>query len=54
LGVIQYGSPTLQLLLGLVLFGESFDTGRLIGYGWVWLGVALYFSGILQTGKKAV
>ena len=35
LGVIQYGSPTLQLLLGLVLFGESFDTGRLIGYGWV-------------------
>ncbi|MDO4905867.1 MAG: EamA family transporter RarD [Lautropia sp.] len=42
LGMLQYGSPTLQLILGLLVFGEQFSLPRLIGYGWVWAGVAIY------------
>lgn len=46
LGMIQYGSPTLQMLLGLWLFGEAFNLNRFIGYVWVWAGVALFVFGI--------
>ena len=54
LGIIQYVSPTIQFLLGLFLFGEAFDVSRFIGYGWVWLGVAVYLFGIWhqQRGKR--
>ena len=44
--MIQYGSPTLQMLLGLWLFGEAFNLNRFIGYVWVWAGVALFVFGI--------
>lgn len=44
LGMIQYGSPTIQILTGLWLFGETFDTHRFIGYLWVWSGVAIYLT----------
>ena len=46
LGMIQYGAPTLQMLLGLWLFGEAFNLNRFIGYVWVWAGVALFVFGI--------
>lgn len=52
LGIIQYVSPTIQLILGLTLFGEKFDLNRFIGYAWVWLGVVLYLFGIWQVRRK--
>ena len=54
LGIIQYGSPTIQFLLGLFVFGETFDRIRFLGYILVWIGVALYVSGLLQNRQKAV
>ncbi|MFC3873742.1 EamA family transporter RarD [Neisseria musculi] len=53
LGMLQYFSPVLQLAAGLLLFGETFDTGRLIGYGWVWLGVALYLAAAWRQHRAA-
>ena len=53
LGIIQYVSPTCQLLLGLLLFDEAFDWTRFVGYLWVWFGVAVYLFGIWrQQGKR--
>ena len=52
LGIIQYVSPTIQFLLGLFLFGEAFDVSRFIGYGWVWLGVAVYLFGIWHQQRS--
>lgn len=52
LGMLQYFSPTLQLVLGLVLFNEQFSLQRLIGYGWVWAGVALFFGGMLLHTRQ--
>ena len=52
LGIIQYVSPTIQFLLGLFLFGEAFDLSRFIGYGWVWLGVAVYLFGIWHQQRS--
>lgn len=51
MGMIQYVSPTMQFLLGLIVFRESFDVHRFIGYGLVWLAVAVYVAGSLNKSK---
>lgn len=53
LGMIQYMSPTMQFLLGLLVFHESFQFSRFIGYVWVWGGVTLYLIGILVAQRTA-
>ena len=45
LGILQNLSPTTQLLLGLA-FGEQLSGARLMGYGLVWLGVAVFLYGV--------
>ncbi|WP_394777911.1 EamA family transporter RarD [Undibacterium sp.] len=42
LGLLQYISPTLQLILGVWLFKESFDGERLIGFVAIWAALAVY------------
>lgn len=41
LGLVQYISPTIQLLLGVWLFHEPFSSSRLIGFGFIWAALAL-------------
>ncbi|WP_189532812.1 EamA family transporter RarD [Paludibacterium paludis] len=42
LGLVQYISPTMQLLLGVLLFGEPFGGDRLAGFAFIWAGLLLY------------
>jgi chloramphenicol-sensitive protein RarD len=42
LGLIQYITPSLQLLIGVVIYGEFFGHDQLIGYGAIWAALALY------------
>lgn len=53
-GVLQYLSPTMQFLLGWLVFHEPFDGDRFIGYLWVWAGVVLFLwqSWARQKGQK--
>ncbi len=41
-GVLQYLAPSLQLLLGVLAFGEPFDQAKLAGFALIWLSVLLY------------
>ncbi len=41
LGMVQYLSPTLQLVLGMWFFHEPFDGGRLIGFAFIWSALAI-------------
>lgn len=41
-GVLQYIAPTLQLIVGVMVYGEILDGDRLIGFGFVWIALALY------------
>ena len=52
LGMLQYGSPTLQLVIGLVIFGEQFSPQRLIGYAWVWIGVAVFIASMVLRNRR--
>jgi chloramphenicol-sensitive protein RarD len=42
LGILQFIVPTIQLLIGVFLYGEDFSTARLIGFGLVWSAVVIY------------
>ena len=42
LGLLQYISPTTQLLLGIWLFHEPFDARRGLGFVLIWAGLLLY------------
>jgi chloramphenicol-sensitive protein RarD len=42
LGLIQYVTPMLQLLIGVAIYREPFGGPELIGYGAIWLALAVY------------
>lgn len=42
LGIIQYLAPTLQFLLGVLLYGEPLGRTQLVGYGLVWGALILF------------
>jgi len=55
LGVLQYVNPTMQFLLGVVIFKEPFDQHRLIGFCAVWAGLILYgVEGFLTKRRQIV
>ncbi len=42
LGLLQYLTPVLQFLLGLLLFGEDMPVGRWIGFILVWIALSIF------------
>jgi chloramphenicol-sensitive protein RarD len=42
LGLIQYVTPSLQLLIGVLIYREPFGEAQLIGYGAIWIALAVY------------
>jgi chloramphenicol-sensitive protein RarD len=42
LGLLQYLSPTLQFLLGVLLFQEAFSAERLVGFVLIWTALLLF------------
>jgi chloramphenicol-sensitive protein RarD len=42
IGLMQYISPTLQLLIGVLILGESFGHERAIGFAAIWSGLLLF------------
>ena len=47
LGLIQYVTPTLQLLTGVLVYQEPFGAVRAVGYGAIWIALTLYsFEGL--------
>ena len=41
-GILQYIAPTLQFLLGVLVYGEPFTHTQLIGFGIVWVALILF------------
>jgi chloramphenicol-sensitive protein RarD len=55
LGLLQYLSPTIQFLLGVWLFHESFTGERLVGFALIWAALALYAAeGLHHRGRAAL
>lgn len=41
-GLLQYIAPTLQFLIGVLVYKEPFDLTRLIGFAMVWLALIIF------------
>lgn len=53
LGVLQYIAPTLQLICGVWILGESFGRDRAVGFGFIWLALALFiWDGVWRSRKR--
>lgn len=53
IGLIQYIGPTLQLLLGVFLYGEPFEQTRAIGFGLIWMALIVYAGdGLLRARRR--
>jgi chloramphenicol-sensitive protein RarD len=42
LGFLQYFSPTLQFLCAVVVIGEELRSAQLVGFVWIWAGLAVF------------
>jgi chloramphenicol-sensitive protein RarD len=45
LGLAQYIAPTLQFLLGVVVYGEPFTLAQMVGFVLIWAALAIYSIG---------
>lgn len=50
-GLLQYLGPTLQLLLGVFVFGETFGPGRAVGFVFIWTALAVYAADGLRRRR---
>jgi chloramphenicol-sensitive protein RarD len=53
LGVIQYISPTMQFLLGVLVFDEPFSAMRLAGFSFIWVALLIYTVDGLRRSTAA-
>jgi chloramphenicol-sensitive protein RarD len=42
-GILQYIAPTLQFLAGVLIYKESFDQSRIVGFSLVWLALIIFW-----------
>ena len=54
-GILQYIAPTLQFLLGVLIYGEDLTETRVIGFSIIWTALLIYFlEGIVVGRKRAI
>ena len=54
LGLLQYVTPTLQFLLGVLVYGEPFTPARMVGFALIWAALLLYsLEGIVVRRRTA-
>jgi chloramphenicol-sensitive protein RarD len=52
IGLLQFMTPVLQLLCGVVLLGERVPPSRWVGFGVVWLALVLLSWDSLRTARR--
>lgn len=54
LGLLQYVGPTLQFLLGVLVFHEPFPRARAVGFVLIWSALAIYAADGLWRNRRLV
>jgi chloramphenicol-sensitive protein RarD len=52
IGVLQFIAPTLQMVCGLVVFDETLDPHRAVGFVLIWIGLLVYIANALWQSRK--
>ena len=52
IGLLQYVAPTMQFLIGVLVFHETFDRDRAIGFAFIWIALAIFaVDGFLRARR---
>ena len=51
-GLLQYVAPSLQLLIGVLVFKEAFDATRAVGFAAIWAGLVIFASDGLWRARR--
>ena len=51
IGVIQFIAPSLQLVCGLLVFREPFESARATGFVLIWIGLLIYAANALWRAR---
>jgi chloramphenicol-sensitive protein RarD len=54
LGLLQYIAPTLQFLVGVLLYGEEFSHQRMIGFSIIWLALVVFSLSSLIERRRVL
>jgi chloramphenicol-sensitive protein RarD len=54
IGLLQYIAPTIQFLIGVLLYKEPFDHAHLIGFGIVWIALIIFWVENLMANRLPV
>ena len=54
LGLLQYLAPTVQFLLGLLVYHEAVDTGRWQAFAVIWAGLILYTADSFWVQRRRI
>lgn len=53
-GILQYIHPTLQFLIGVLIYHEAFNQTDLVGYTFVWAALLLFWLEGILNKRKAI
>ena len=53
MGFIQYLSPSLQLLIGVIIFGEPFTPSHVVCFSCIWVGLILFSVDAVVRNRKS-
>jgi chloramphenicol-sensitive protein RarD len=52
LGILQYLTPTLQFLVAVVGFGESFSSPQIISFACIWTAIGIYTADSFRAARQ--
>jgi chloramphenicol-sensitive protein RarD len=52
IGVIQYLSPTLSLVVAVLVYGEPFEAKHQVSFGLIWIGLAIYVADAVRMAAR--
>jgi len=53
IGFIQYLNPTIQLLVAILIFGETVSFGELKGFLFIWIAILVFVTGQIVTFRRS-
>ena len=53
LGLLQYIAPTLQFLIGVLIYGEEFGPARVVGFTIIWIALIIYTAESVLTYRRS-
>ena len=53
LGILQYLTPTLQFLVAVLCFGESFSTPQVVSFACIWTALGIYTADSFHAAQQS-